>query len=934
MATQLLSQAVCFIFKYYTQDVHNLLLSSDFDSHHGFTVNFLMLADSQIKLAEALMKIPIQTLQILDEALLKVQDIVKQRAVAEQHVNHKSMEIKSLAHVRLLKLPWDLMHPTPHMGRPAIGAIASYHMNKLISVSGTVTRAGSVKMYEYCKLFECSRCHLRLHVRCRLDEGGAVNLPETCPRADKPCTGNKFKQVTDESPLFTGHQEVRLQEKSQCLAMATMPASIIAVLQDELADSIRPGEDVVLTGVIVPRWEGFKSAERCCAELVLLVNNVEIISKGKDTEEEVPQVLKDMFEDFWTRQLDYPLRARNRIVAAVCPQLHGLFLLKLAVLLMLEGGVERASDVSGGASKLRGSIHMLLIGDPGLGKSQIMKFASRVSGRSVVTTGKGSSGAGLTVTAVKDSGGAWVLEAGALVLADGGLCCIDEFDGIRDADRAMLHEAMEQQTLHVAKAGMVTTLSTRTSVLAATNPRKGWTCSKPLAEATNLSGPLLSRFDVILVMTDIRNPLRDQAISQHVLHSQQQKKESTVPSNASVSTPSTSFSSLGPSIAPSGWTIDVLRHYVTWTKQYFKPAMSEAAEVVISAYFQVLRNSDHQCASRTTIRMLESLVRISQAHAKLMARHTVTQQDAVMAVLMVETSQNCLMVIGTDYAVQTSFPADPDAEQEVISRRILQALGLTIQSPLALPAPSRRQLPEQSKEDVPPQKSLASRPSTHDALSIPARSTRSNSDASTSSQALKIFNSFREGSSNNHVSSRDGPAISGPAMHASHNASRHWQELAAQAPSCSGSNPPLFRLGHCSNMGSFSSEPHSESQMRVSGQPRPLVSLEPKSFRLSSLNRDSLCPNVKASGAHLKPWERSALREGNLAMSCKGSGSSDRTVCHSLSPFRHASTLILESNDQKENAGMKMRKPRHPAFLVNVFDTFDVVDLSDDASLS
>ncbi|KAG2433658.1 hypothetical protein HXX76_008029 [Chlamydomonas incerta] len=222
------------------------------------------------------------------------------------------------------------------------------------------------------------------------------------------------------------------------------------------------------------------------------------------------------FEDFWKAHEDSPMMGRNKILAGVCPGVAGLLPVKLSALLVLVGGVARREE---GSSNIRGELHLLMLGDPGTGKSQIMKWACRASpGRAVLTTGRGSSGVGLTVAATRD-GNSWALEAGALVLADGGLCCIDEFDGIRPHERAVIHEAMEQQTVHVAKAGLVTNLSTRTAIIGAINPRPGTTvtCGRPLTEVTGLEGPLLSRFDLVLLLADPRHPDWDRVVAGHVL---------------------------------------------------------------------------------------------------------------------------------------------------------------------------------------------------------------------------------------------------------------------------------------------------------------------------------------------------------------------------------------------------------------------------------
>ena len=238
--------------------------------------------------------------------------------------------------------------------------------------------------------------------------------------------------------------------------------------------------------VIRRRWLKASRDRRCEIELVAHCNSLTILSVDdeegnagdrKTNEVEDDQEYKEMeafFEKFWQSPSakKYPLRARDIILKSCCPRVFGMAGAKLAMMLALVGGVAR-EDVKT-KTKVRGEVHLLYAGDPGIGKSQLLKTACRLAKRSVFTTGCGSTAAGLTCAAVKDlTSGEWGLEAGALVLADKGTCCVDEFDGIREHERATIHEAMEQQTLSVAKAGIIATLNSRTSVIAATNPKRG-----------------------------------------------------------------------------------------------------------------------------------------------------------------------------------------------------------------------------------------------------------------------------------------------------------------------------------------------------------------------------------------------------------------------------------------------------------------------------
>ncbi|BDA40702.1 probable DNA helicase MCM9 [Coccomyxa sp. Obi] len=439
--------------------------------------------------------------------------------------------------------------------------------------------------------------------------------------------------------------------------MGSLPQSITAILTDDLADSCRPGDDVEITGTVTRQWGRAFPGETCEVELTLLGNSLHVQNKQRDAVD-LSSSVKSFFAEFWKSSAEKPLAFRNQIVCSVCPQLYGLFTVKLALLLMLIGGVERV-DESG--MRIRGQVHMLLVGDPGTGKSQLMKYAAKLSQRSVVTTGRGSSAAGLTVAAVKE-GGHWALEAGALVLADGGLCCIDEFNGMQEAQRATVHEAMEQQTVSVAKAGLVTSLSTKATVLAVTNPKGSYNPRDSLETNTGLSGPLLSRFDLVVVLKDAKSAEWDATVSEHILAGHQAHHPHTLPKHSN-------------GACNKAWTMDMLRQYICWVKEAFQPEMSRDAEDTLLAYWQMARSKEDRQIARSTVRMLESLIRLSQAHARLLARDTVTRQDAIVAVSLVEACTDTCSSCSFENALHTCSPANPDAEYQEVEARITTELS-------------------------------------------------------------------------------------------------------------------------------------------------------------------------------------------------------------------------------------------------------------------
>lgn len=282
--------------------------------------------------------------------------------------------------------------------------------------------------------------------------------------------------------------------------------------------------------------------------------------------------------------------------------------------------------------------HLLLIGDPGTGKSQVLRFAASLCSRAVLTTGVGTTSAGLTCAAVRHgSTGEFTLEAGALVLADQGVCCIDEFGCIRDQDRTTIHEAMEQQHLSVAKGGIVCKLNCRATVIAVMNPRDSlYDNNASLTVNTGLATPLLSRFDLIFKLVDTSDSARDDSITTYLLNQAikggGEGYQLPVDENTSLA-----FSS-HPFAAP--WPIEKLRAYITIVKDIFRPVLSDEAAILLEHHYKACR----ACPNRTipvTVRFLESLIRLSQAHARLMFRDTVLLVDAVAVIRLTECSAFC-----------------------------------------------------------------------------------------------------------------------------------------------------------------------------------------------------------------------------------------------------------------------------------------------------
>lgn len=298
----------------------------------------------------------------------------------------------------------------------------------------------------------------------------------------------------------------------------------------------------------------------------------------------------------------------DKIYKSIAPSIYGLDDIKKAVACLLFGGSPKKLP---DGMRLRGDINVLLLGDPSTAKSQFLKFVERVAPISVYTSGKGSSAAGLTASVIKDPSGEFQLEGGAMVLADGGVVCIDEFDKMRPQDRVAIHEAMEQQTISIAKAGITTILNSRTSVLAAANPVFGrYDDLKHAAEQIDFQSTILSRFDCIFVVRDIRNEESDRRIAEHVvgLHTYGKKEESA-----------------------SEISLEDLKKYITYTKMNFYPRLTEESGHMLQDLYvsDRMASRDQKISKKSsgipiTVRQLEAIIRLSESIARIHMQTVVT----------------------------------------------------------------------------------------------------------------------------------------------------------------------------------------------------------------------------------------------------------------------------------------------------------------------
>jgi replicative DNA helicase Mcm len=358
--------------------------------------------------------------------------------------------------------------------------------------------------------------------------------------------------------------------------------------------------------------------------LNLDVNSIEVLGKEPEMSQPSPEEEEKILElarDPWVHR---------KIVQSIAPSIYGYDHVKEAIMYLLFGGVEKdLPDIT-----VRGEINSLLVGDPGTAKSQLLQYVARIAPRGLYTSGRGTTAAGLTAAVIRERGGGMTLEAGALVLADKGIACIDEMDKMRPEDRVAIHEAMEQHTVSVAKGGIVATLNARTAILAAANPSLGrYEPHRTVAENISLPVTILSRFDIIFVLRDVPNKDSDSKMSAHILEIHRK----------------------GQSPVEPPIPVDLLRKYITYAKG-FRPQLTQEAISRLNDFYLAMRSASESEGSPVAItaRQLESLVRISEARARSALKKEVSAEDAEASITMMKRS---LEEVGIDLS---SYKMDID----------------------------------------------------------------------------------------------------------------------------------------------------------------------------------------------------------------------------------------------------------------------------------
>ncbi|WP_297980864.1 minichromosome maintenance protein MCM [uncultured Methanobrevibacter sp.] len=482
--------------------------------------------------------------------------------------------------------------------------LLSKYIGNFVSADGIVRKLNEIRPRIEVAKFECRGCSRIIDVE--QNSSTRIADPSLCPT----CNGRSFRLLPEES-TYIDTQEARMQEPLENLSGGTEPKQMLLILEDDLVDDLNPGDKVRITGTL----KTFREEKSGKFKNFIYVNHIEPLFQEfeelKLSEEDEAKII----------ELSKDPHIHDKIINSTAPSIRGYREVKEAIALQLFGGSVKLLEDQ---TRLRGDIHILIVGDPGIGKSQILKYVSKLAPRSVYTSGKGTSGAGLTAAAVRDELGGWSLEAGALVLGDQGNVCVDELDKMRPEDRSALHEALEQQTVSIAKAGIMATLNTRCSVLAAANPKFGrFDRYKTVADQIDLPSPIISRFDLMFVIEDKPNVENDRKLAQHILKIHQSE-------------------SVNYEIEP-----DLLRKYIAYARKNINPVLTNEANKVLEDFYVSVRSGgvDDDTPVPITARQLEAIIRLAEASAKLQLKDKVDAEDAQRAITL---QRKTLEQIGMD----------------------------------------------------------------------------------------------------------------------------------------------------------------------------------------------------------------------------------------------------------------------------------------------
>lgn len=570
------------------------------ENNCSFEVDYTILSGEEQVLAYFLPEAPIEMLEIFNEA---AKEVVLSMFPMYERI-HKNI------YVRITGLPLI----------EEIRSLRQMHLNQMIRTHGVVTSTTSVLPQLRIIKYDCNKCGFLLGPFVQNQDREVK--PGSCPE----CQSTGPFSINMEETVYQNYQRICVQEPPGKVTAGRVPRSKDVILLGDLCDTCRPGDEIELTGVYTNSYDGSLNVSNGFPVFSTIITANHILKKdnwgsvsSSLTEDELKEIVK----------LSKDANIGKRIIASIGPSIYGHEDIKRALALALFGG---ESKNPGQKHRLRGDINVLLCGDPGTAKSQFLKYISQIAPRAVYTTGQGASAVGLTAFVQRSPvTKEWTLEAGALVLADKGVCCIDEFDKMSDKDRTSIHEAMEQQSISISKAGIVASLKARCAVIAAANPISGrYDSSLTFLENVDLTEPIISRFDILCVVRDTVDPYADEKLASFVVKSHAKSHPSNVTDPDEKDTDQYEYE--------NGEVVqlipqDLLRKYIMYAREKIHPTLNYFDRDRVSKLYSELRRESLITGSvPITVRHIESIIRCSEANARMHLRESVNHQDVNVAI--------------------------------------------------------------------------------------------------------------------------------------------------------------------------------------------------------------------------------------------------------------------------------------------------------------